>query len=213
MTLHLASKLEILTHPLSKQINLLHLNYLFGYSKIRYTLDGTDVNNNIPSEEDGSSNGDSSSNEVDNSIPNTVSEAVTSLIEQQERNLTTQATETQYGLTINDQQVELVNKLLVSGGRILAPLRTIVEALNIPIHYHAESKTAIIKTEDKLIKFPLGYNVAFVNGEMVQIDTNDPTVMSIIQDDRTYLPLAFIAEQLNLDIHFDGEQAQINSVK
>ena len=150
---------------------------------------------------------------VSNNIPKTVSNTVTTLIQQKDRNLTTRAKEVQYGLTINNQNVKLENKLLASNGKTLAPLRTITEALNIPIHYHAESKTAIIKIGEQLIEFPLGYNVAVINGEIVQIDADDPTVMSTIQNGRTYLPLKFIAEQLNLNIHFDGTQVYINSVK
>ena len=150
---------------------------------------------------------------VSNNIPKTVSNTVTTLIQQKDRNLTTRAKEVQYGLTINNQNVKLENKLLASNGKTLAPLRTITEALNIPIHYHAESKTAIIKIGEQLIEFPLGYNVAVINGEIVQIDADDPTVMSTIQNGRTYLPLKFIAEQLNLNIHFDGTQVHINSVK
>lgn len=162
---------------------------------------------------DQSTSGTTSKPTISNSIPDTVSDTVTALIKQKGRNLTTKATAVQYGLTINNQKVKLENKLLVSKERTLAPLRTIAEALNIPIHYHAASKTAIIKTEDKLIEFPLGYNVAIVNGEMIQIDTSDSSVMSTIQDGRTYLPLRFIAEQLNLNIHFDGGQVHMRSIK
>lgn len=57
------------------------------------------------------------------------------------------------------------------------------------------------------------YNVAIINGEMIPIDTNDSAIMSILQDGRTYLPLRFIAEQLNLNIHFDGKQVYMSSVK
>lgn len=173
----------------------------------------TDSSTSTTEDLDQSTSGTTSTPTISNSIPDTVSDTVTALIEQKERNLTTQATAVQYGLTINNQKVKLENKLLVSKERTLAPLRAIAEALNIPIHYHAASKTAIIKTEDKLIEFPLGYNVAIVNGEMIQIDTSDSSVMSTIQNGRTYLPLRFIAEQLNLNIHFDGGQVHMRSVK
>ncbi len=143
-------------------------------------------------------------------VPNTISNTVTTLIAQKDRNLTPPTTPVKFGLTINNQKVELENTLLVSNGRTLAPLRTITEALNIPIQYDATSKTVIIKTEDKLIEFPLGYNVAIINGEVIQIDTNDSSVMSTIQNGRAYLPLRFIAKQLNLNIHFDGEQIHMN---
>ena len=48
---------------------------------------------------------------------------------------------------------------------------------------------------------------------MIPIDANDSAIMSILQDGRTYLPLRFIAEQLNLNIHFDGKQVYMSSVK
>ena len=146
-------------------------------------------------------------------LPVTVSNSVEKLIQTQKRNLLTKTQETNYGLTINNKKVELENKLLVSNGRTLAPIRTISEALNISIHYHDQSKTAIIQTEDTLIEMPLGYNVAIVNGKSVPLDANDSSVMSIIKNDRSYLPMRFIAEQLNLNVDFDGEQVSITSTK
>ncbi len=135
------------------------------------------------------------------------------MVQTQKRNLLTKVQETNYGLTINNQKIELENKLLVSNGRTLAPIRTISEALNIPIHYHDQSKTAIIQTEDTLIELPLGYNVAIVNGKSVPLDANDSSVMSTIKNNRSYLPMRFIAEQLNLNVDFDGEQISITSTK
>ncbi len=146
-------------------------------------------------------------------LPVTVSSSVEKLVQTQKRNLLTKAQETNYGLTINNQKIELENKLLVSNGRTLAPIRTISEALNIPIHYHDQSKTAIIQTEDTLIELPLGYNVAIVNGKSVPLDANDSSVMSTIKNNRSYLPMRFIAEQLNLNVDFDGEQVSITSTK
>ena len=146
-------------------------------------------------------------------LPVTVSNSVEKLIQKQKRNLLTKTRETSYGLTINNQKIELENKLLVSNGRTLAPIRTISEALNIPIHYHDQSKTAIIQTEDTLIELPLGYNVAIVNGKSVPLDANDSSVMSTIKNNRSYLPMRFIAEQLNLNVDFDGEQISITSTK
>ena len=48
---------------------------------------------------------------------------------------------------------------------------------------------------------------------MIQLAANDSTIMSTLQDGKTYLPLRFIAEQLNFNIHFDGKQVYMSSVK
>lgn len=175
---------------------------------------GSNSNNNSSVDQNEDSLADTETpadTESSQTIADSISDVVANLIDTQKRDLTTKATEVPYGLTINNQKVALENKLLIHNGRTLAPLRTIAEALNIPIHYHAASKTAIIQTEDCLMEFPLGYNVAIVNGKVVPIDVNDSTILSTIQNGRTYLPLRFIAEQLNLSIHFDGEQIHINA--
>lgn len=145
--------------------------------------------------------------------PVTASHTVEKLIQTQTRQLTTKVTPVNYGLTINNKKVDLQNKLLVSNGRTLVPVRVISEALNLPIQYDANTKTAIIKNGDTVIEMPLGYNIAIVNGQMVQIDSKNPNVMSTIQDNRAYLPIRFIAEQLNLKVNFNNGEVQIHSAQ
>ncbi len=145
--------------------------------------------------------------------PTTVSSTVEKLIQTQARELTTHATPVNYGLTVNNKKVDLKNKLLVSNGRTLVPVRVLSEALGLPIQYNAGTKTAIIQSGDTLIEMPLGYNVAVVNGQVIQIDSEDSNVKSTIQDNRAYLPIRFIAEQLNLKVNFNNGEIQIHSAQ
>lgn len=146
-------------------------------------------------------------------VPTTASSTVEKLIQTQTRQLTTKVTPVNYGLTINNKKVDLQNKLLVSNGRTLVPVRVLSEALNLPIQYDANTKTAIIKNGDTIIEMPLGYNIAIVNGQMIQIDSENSNVMSTIQDNRAYLPIRFIAEQLNLKVNFNNGEVQIHSAQ
>lgn len=146
-------------------------------------------------------------------VPTTASSTVEKLIQTQTRQLTANVTPVNYGLTINNKKVDLQNKLLVSNGRTLVPVRVLSEALNLPIQYDANTKTAIIKNGDTIIEMPLGYNIAIVNGQMIQIDSENSNVMSTIQDNRAYLPIRFIAEQLNLKVNFNNGEIQIHSAQ
>ena len=140
-----------------------------------------------------------------------ISEATQLLLQKESRNLGTKTCSVNYGLVINNKQVALTHKLLNSNGRTLVPIRTLSEALNLPIHYDNATKTAFIQKDGKTIELPLGYNVAVVNGEVMPLDPNNANVFSTIAENRAYLPLQFIAKQLNLNVSFNGKNVNLTT--
>ena len=127
------------------------------------------------------------------------------------RVLKNSAKKVDFKVIINGNPTDLKDDILEENGRTMLPLRSIANALNVQIEYNAEDKVAIIEKDGLRIEFPLGYNVAIVNGKEIQIDSSDKEVRSIVSNGRTYLPVRFIAEQLGLEIGFNDGTISINN--
>ncbi|MBQ1273784.1 MAG: chitobiase/beta-hexosaminidase C-terminal domain-containing protein [Cellulosilyticum sp.] len=140
-----------------------------------------------------------------------LSDSVKSIIASQKRQLNSKVQVAQYGLAINNQKLDLKNNLLISNGRTLVPIRALSDALNLPIQYHQATKTAVIQTNDMVLEFPLGYNVAIVNGEIMPLDANNTNVISTLQNNKAYLPISFIAQKLNLNLYIDNQNIHLTS--
>ncbi len=79
--------------------------------------------------------------------------------------------------------------------RTLLPIRHIIEALHGSIEWNPEHRTVNIQISGAEISLKIGSNIATVNDKEVQIDKN-PSVMAIIKNNRTYIPLRFVIEQI-----------------
>ena len=84
---------------------------------------------------------------------------------------------------------------IIMWNRTLLPIRHIIEALHGSIEWNPEHRTVNIQISGAEISLKIGSNIATVNGKEVQIDKN-PSVMAIIKNNRTYIPLRFVIEQI-----------------
>jgi hypothetical protein len=115
------------------------------------------------------------------------------------------------GLVVNGKKVTLTDKILAEYGRTMLPIRTVAEIFGLEIGYNAASKTAIIVKDGHTIEFPLGLNVAIVDGEKtVPIDATNTNVKIVAAQGRTYLPIRFIGEQLGLKISYSQKTVFIH---
>ena len=84
--------------------------------------------------------------------------------------------------------------------RTLVPIRALANALGISndnITYNEKTEDITIKNGKTTIKLTVGSNIAFINGEEKTID-----VPANVYDDRTLLPLRFIAEAFNCAVEW-----------
>lgn len=79
------------------------------------------------------------------------------------------------------------------------PIRFIAEALNVAISWDNVNKVAIIESNDKIIKFPIGSDYAFVNEEAHKLDS--PTSL---YEGRTFVPVRFVSEVLGCNVDWDS---------
>jgi len=94
-------------------------------------------------------------------------------------------------------------------GRTVVPIRAIVEALGGTIDWEPVERKVTIKLNGTVIELWIGKQQASVNGEMKWIDENNHEVKPIIINERTMLPLRFVAENLGCTVDWNAKTRTI----
>jgi len=90
------------------------------------------------------------------------------------------------------------NKPIIKDGRTLLPIRTLIESLGGKTDWEAKERKVTITLNGHSIILWIGKTTALVDGNKVTLD-----VASQIINDRTYIPLRFVAENLNASVQWD----------
>ncbi len=96
---------------------------------------------------------------------------------------------------------------VIREGRTLVPVRALTEGLGATVTWTAQTKTVIIEKDGTKIELQLANQKAFVNGKEVILEV-PPTSLN----NRTVVPLRFIAEQFGYKIEFVKETETIELV-
>ncbi|MBA1334024.1 MAG: hypothetical protein HPY66_1508 [Firmicutes bacterium] len=106
-------------------------------------------------------------------------------------------------MTINGSRVEIDpgrgTVPLIKEGRTILPIRAVVEALGGSISWKEDERKITVAGKGTMLEMWVDSVKMLVNGASV---TND--VPPIIIGARTYVPVRFVAENLNCDINWDG---------
>ncbi|MBQ7264571.1 MAG: copper amine oxidase N-terminal domain-containing protein [Firmicutes bacterium] len=123
---------------------------------------------------------------------------------------------TAYGKTVNLQvnsdQIYIDGNALtidqppvIADSRTLVPVRAVSEAFEGEVSWDATSKTAtVVSLEGDEIKLTIGSKTAYLNGKAVELD-----VAPAIINERTMLPIRFIAESFGFDTRWIEESKSI----
>jgi len=98
-------------------------------------------------------------------------------------------------LYINDNRKIMDVSPIIMWDRTLLPIRYVIEALHGKVEWDPKNRIVNIKISGAEISLKIGSNTAIVNAKEVQIDKN-PSVVAIIENNRTYIPLRFVIEQI-----------------
>lgn len=93
---------------------------------------------------------------------------------------------------------------VIKHGRTLIPVRAVSEAMGAIVEWNDEEKVVTITKDDTIIKFNLSENKVYVGEAEVALD-----VPAEVMNNRTMVPLRFIAEQLGLNVEWDEELGTI----
>ena len=101
---------------------------------------------------------------------------------------------------INGEKVAMDASPVIVNERAMLPIRFIAETLGAKVIWEPETKTVKISLLEIEISLVVGESKATVNGEEIALDTE-----SFIKDDRTYLPVRFVMENLGEDVAWNAE--------
>ena len=96
---------------------------------------------------------------------------------------------------------------VIEGGRTCLPVRLIAETLGATVGWNElDQAVTIVKGDDTIVLY-IGQAFALVNGEPVQLDTK-----AFISNERTYLPVRFISENLGAAVTWDDTAKTVTIV-
>lgn len=99
-------------------------------------------------------------------------------------------------------------KPVVIQDRTVVPIRAITEAFGGTVGWEDENHAVTLSMEDDTIKLFINSNTAYLNGEAHTLD-----VAPVVINDRTMLPIRFIAEGFNLGVAWEGNTQTVSIIR
>lgn len=90
---------------------------------------------------------------------------------------------------------------VIINDRTLLPIRAVIEAMNGKVDWEQQTQTAVLTVDEDVMKLTIGSTSAYFNNEIYELDT-----APVIINERTMLPIRFIAEHFGFNVEWDGEQ-------
>ena len=97
---------------------------------------------------------------------------------------------------------------IIQSDRTILPVRAVVEALGGEVSWDGETNTATLKYADSEIRLVINSRTAYLNGQEQTLD-----VTPVIIDDRTYLPIRFIAEGFGWGVDWNANTKEVTVMK
>ncbi len=95
----------------------------------------------------------------------------------------------------------------VHNNKLLAPMREVFEELGATVYWQQYNNTVLAQTKNDKISIDLSTMAVRVNGQLQQLGTK-PTVIN----NRTYLPLRFVAESFNYTVDWNGRERVVSII-
>lgn len=93
---------------------------------------------------------------------------------------------------------------VIKDGRTLIPVAALVKGFGAHVEWDPDARTVLIWKDDIEILITIGSNIALVNGLEVEIDSNAEII-----NNRTIVPLRFIAEIFHMKVNWDPDDKTI----
>lgn len=101
--------------------------------------------------------------------------------------------------SLNQTMLEMDAAPRIRNARTMLPVRYVAEALGSTVEWDESLSTATLTTDTVTIAITVGADSALVNGESIPLD-----VPAFIEDERTYMPVRFVAEHLGGTVTWNG---------
>lgn len=115
-------------------------------------------------------------------------------------------------MTVNGTQQEIDpgrgTAPVIVDDRTLVPIRAIIEAMGGTVAWEESTQTAALSYENNQIRLTINNTTAYFNEEAYTLDVAPTTI-----NDRTMLPIRFIAERFQFTVDWNGEEQLITITK
>ncbi len=112
-------------------------------------------------------------------------------------------------LKVNERTIATDSAPYISGNHTLVPIRFVAEALSCDsVYWDGETRSAVIEEEGTRIVLPIDSKTAYMNGKSVSLDTP-----ARIKNNRTYIPVRFVAENMGAEVEWNGKERSVNIYK
>lgn len=106
--------------------------------------------------------------------------------------------------SINGEGKKMDAKPFIKNDRTLVPLRFIVEAIGGEVNWDNDNRLVTVNSKGKTIELPIDSKTIKIDGKDVNIDQ-----AAIIKGDRTFVPIRFIAENLDMFVNYINDTREI----
>lgn len=103
-------------------------------------------------------------------------------------------------VSIDGEYVEFDVAPKILNDRTMVPFRAIFEALGAEVDWDSATKTVIATKDSVVVTATIGNREMYINGEEKMMD-----VAPVIIDNRTLVPVRFVAEAFDCDVDWDGD--------
>lgn len=97
---------------------------------------------------------------------------------------------------------------IVRNDRTMLPARFVAENLGATVEWNQDDQQVIIVKDDTKIVLTIGSSSASINGKQITLDSP-----AFVENDRTYTPVRFIAENLGAEVTWNGENQSVTIAK
>ncbi len=97
---------------------------------------------------------------------------------------------------------------VVTAGRTLVPVRAIIEAFGGNVYWDQSTETARLILDENTVELVIGSKTAYLNGKENSLDA-----APVIINDRTMLPIRFVAEGLGLGVAWEEEKETVSIIR
>lgn len=112
------------------------------------------------------------------------------------------------GIFVHGKEVESDAAPFIFEDRTMVPLRFISEALGFSVEWDGEARVVTVTDKDSVLTLKIDDKTATVNGEQVLMD-----VAPMIQQDRTFVPLRFVAEVFCQVVDWDPQTRTVSVIR
>ena len=92
----------------------------------------------------------------------------------------------------------------IVNSRTMVPMRKIFETLGAEVSWDESNRRVSAVRGEVTVELAVGQDIAYLNGNAIKLDAP-----AMIQDDRTLVPLRFVAEALDCDVSWDSVKRRV----